>query len=319
MVATLEHDKCIIELQVVVGNLLKLLRLEPKVEVNSMLAFEEELGRMRCAVDRLDNIFQVLNDVLQCPLTLQTFQQPMLAPDGHSYERSSILEWLRQNPVSPVTRQPMREDRLLRNRPLERLVEVLHGPQLEEHPGACDKSENKDNSQELLFPGASTSLEEPRRASVVLDLVTAIEEHAQDSALALAQRPIERAVLDGMFGELQAPLHIFAQLHGLSEVALAIINRADYAEGVSFLGSRGQRSITGLHLAAALGDQAFCEAFVARCGGFYVIIPVLEDITLTLANGHQLSFRTGTTAVDIARSAGHHNLWRMLEAAYEEP
>jgi SUMO ligase MMS21 Smc5/6 complex component len=33
-------------------------------------------------------------DELTCPITLKTFQDPVFAEDGHTYERSAISEWI---------------------------------------------------------------------------------------------------------------------------------------------------------------------------------------------------------------------------------
>ena len=42
-----------------------------------------------------------------CPITLAIMRDPVLAPDGKSYERTAITQWLSLNPLSPLTRQPM--------------------------------------------------------------------------------------------------------------------------------------------------------------------------------------------------------------------
>ena len=43
-----------------------------------------------------------------CPITQEPIKDPVLAPDYHLYERSALEQWLRTNPTSPMTRQPMR-------------------------------------------------------------------------------------------------------------------------------------------------------------------------------------------------------------------
>ena len=42
-----------------------------------------------------------------CPITQDTPEDPVLAPDGNIYDREAITQWLNQNPTSPVTREPM--------------------------------------------------------------------------------------------------------------------------------------------------------------------------------------------------------------------
>ncbi|CAF1689695.1 unnamed protein product, partial [Didymodactylos carnosus] len=39
-------------------------------------------------------------------------------PDGNSYERTAIIDWLARDPTSPITRNPFLIDRLIPNRAL---------------------------------------------------------------------------------------------------------------------------------------------------------------------------------------------------------
>ena len=43
-----------------------------------------------------------------CPITQEPIKDPVFAPDFYTYERSALEQWLRTNPTSPMTRQPMR-------------------------------------------------------------------------------------------------------------------------------------------------------------------------------------------------------------------
>lgn len=42
---------------------------------------------------------------LTCPITQSLFRNPVIASDGHTYDRSAITEWHAQNPTSPITRE----------------------------------------------------------------------------------------------------------------------------------------------------------------------------------------------------------------------
>jgi len=44
---------------------------------------------------------------ITCPLSLQVMKDPVHGTDGFNYERSFIVDWLSQHPVSPMTRAPM--------------------------------------------------------------------------------------------------------------------------------------------------------------------------------------------------------------------
>ena len=48
---------------------------------------------------------------------------PVVDPEGNSYERSAIEDWLRRNPTSPVTRSPLTPQQLAPNRALQDAIE----------------------------------------------------------------------------------------------------------------------------------------------------------------------------------------------------
>ena len=51
-------------------------------------------------------------DDLICPITLRIFRNPVLAADGHVYERSAIVRWIMEHGTSPLTRQPLNVNEL---------------------------------------------------------------------------------------------------------------------------------------------------------------------------------------------------------------
>lgn len=51
--------------------------------------------------------FVEIPDSFYCPLTFQIMVDPVIDPDGHSYERSAIEEWLSRSPFSPMTRKSL--------------------------------------------------------------------------------------------------------------------------------------------------------------------------------------------------------------------
>ena len=53
------------------------------------------------------NEMQSIVESLTCPITAQIMIDPVSGNDGHTYERSAIVEWLSRNPISPQTRAPM--------------------------------------------------------------------------------------------------------------------------------------------------------------------------------------------------------------------
>ena len=61
---------------------------------------------------------------LKCPLTCKLFEDPVIAPSGHTYERAAILEHLQKHgQKEPLTGQPLAPEQLTPNRAMKALVE----------------------------------------------------------------------------------------------------------------------------------------------------------------------------------------------------
>ena len=58
-----------------------------------------------------------------CPITGEMFTDPVVASDGHTYERSAITEWLESHDTSPFTRNRISTTELQPNFALKKLLE----------------------------------------------------------------------------------------------------------------------------------------------------------------------------------------------------
>ncbi|CAM4777575.1 unnamed protein product [Rotaria magnacalcarata] len=67
----------------------------------------------------------ISDNLLRCPITMELFHDPVLASDGHTYERQEIEQWIRSRGTSPLTRQPLSIDQLYPNRKVKELVDVF--------------------------------------------------------------------------------------------------------------------------------------------------------------------------------------------------
>ncbi|CAF5121291.1 unnamed protein product, partial [Rotaria sp. Silwood1] len=47
-----------------------------------------------------------LGSCLVCPITFTLFCDPVVAEDGHTYERQAVIDWIQQNSTRPLTREP---------------------------------------------------------------------------------------------------------------------------------------------------------------------------------------------------------------------
>ncbi|KAK9804342.1 hypothetical protein WJX72_008202 [[Myrmecia] bisecta] len=66
-----------------------------------------------------------LQDTLCCPITQVLFQDPVVAADGYTYERSAITDWLRCRNTSPMTNTVLPDRKLTPNRQAKALIASL--------------------------------------------------------------------------------------------------------------------------------------------------------------------------------------------------
>jgi hypothetical protein len=57
-----------------------------------------------------------------CPISLSVMEDPVLAGDGHSYDRASIELWLQSHAVSPITNLPLASATLIPNHALRSAI-----------------------------------------------------------------------------------------------------------------------------------------------------------------------------------------------------
>jgi hypothetical protein len=62
---------------------------------------------------------------LRCPISMEVMWDPVTTADGGTYERSSILEWLRHSRKSPKTNLPLEHTRLTPNTELQNRVRAV--------------------------------------------------------------------------------------------------------------------------------------------------------------------------------------------------
>ena len=87
------------------------------------------------------------DDDLICPITRQVFHSPVVATDGHTYERSAIVRWITEHGTSPITRQPLHVNELQEDDYLKNMV-IRHQRATESIVGV----KNDANNDELISP-----------------------------------------------------------------------------------------------------------------------------------------------------------------------
>jgi len=71
-------------------------------------------------------------DLVSCSITKMPMTDPVQAPDGYTYERSAITQWLVLKGRSPITSMPMSVSNLVENRAVKAIINSL-APSEESH------------------------------------------------------------------------------------------------------------------------------------------------------------------------------------------
>ena len=65
-----------------------------------------------------------LEDIIRCPITGNIMSDPVVAADGHTYERKAITEWIREHGISPKTKQLLSLELLFPNLAIKSQIET---------------------------------------------------------------------------------------------------------------------------------------------------------------------------------------------------
>jgi hypothetical protein len=67
--------------------------------------------------------YHPLPESYYCSITFNLMHEPVIDPDGHTYERVAIENWIRVNGKSPATRSPLTVDQLYPNHAISDLLD----------------------------------------------------------------------------------------------------------------------------------------------------------------------------------------------------
>lgn len=74
------------------------------------------------------------SDAFICPITQEVMIDPVITPNGISFERTAILAWLSGHTTCPSSRDPLRADQLIPNRALKESIENWKAQQSPKSP-----------------------------------------------------------------------------------------------------------------------------------------------------------------------------------------
>ena len=67
---------------------------------------QQFLENNQSSSSRALQVFRPLPDAYYCPITQEIMIDPVIDPDGNTFEREPLLEWIRSHHTSPITRNP---------------------------------------------------------------------------------------------------------------------------------------------------------------------------------------------------------------------
>ena len=73
----------------------------------------------------MSDIDDLFPDAFFCPLTHQLMDDPVVDPEGNTYERQAIISWLNKSLTSPITRNPLTQAELIPNRALKEAIQNM--------------------------------------------------------------------------------------------------------------------------------------------------------------------------------------------------
>jgi len=72
--------------------------------------------------ERLKDLKQRAPEAFYCPITQDIMQDPVVAADGHTYERVALEVWLINHNTSPMTNQPLPHKNLTPSHTLKSMI-----------------------------------------------------------------------------------------------------------------------------------------------------------------------------------------------------
>mmetsp|Transcript_41504 Transcript_41504/g.81362 ORF Transcript_41504/g.81362 Transcript_41504/m.81362 type:complete len:323 (-) Transcript_41504:81-1049(-) len=119
--------------------------------------------------------YRPLHDSFYCPITFFLMHEPVIDPEGNTFERAAIINWIRANKTSPITRTALTEEDLYPNNAITSLMEIEKGrgedsihpcvrKWKDEDPPVIEDIETGEG--ETSLPTTHAQIEERRRAEI---------------------------------------------------------------------------------------------------------------------------------------------------------
>lgn len=250
-------------------------------------------------------IGKALHAALCDPITGELMRNPVMTPEGTTYDRASIMRWIDRNPSNPLTRLLLQQWMLRPNRQAEELLVILR----QQYPELEEPVANLENH-----------LEVPAARMCPRDLFHAVANKMTEKALEILAGPVDNEILNSDYehGGHRGSLLFWALCTDSQEVALAFVRRDDF-RAFLFPTSMG---LSHLQLAAALGLTELCKELLKRQPLEMALAstPRDENIEFTFTHSSRSYKRlcciaAGSTAMSIARQFQQYEIEELIRDA----
>ncbi len=99
----------------------------PTIPMSSSEADAKDVNNSSSLVATKPNLLKgmKIRDEFICPITYELMREPFIATDGHTYEKSAIEKWLKNNNTSPRSGEPLESTIIIPNINLKKLIQDI--------------------------------------------------------------------------------------------------------------------------------------------------------------------------------------------------
>jgi U-box domain/von Willebrand factor type A domain len=168
--------------------------------------------------------------------------EPVVDHEGNTYEKAAIVEWLRENATSPITRNPLSIDQISPNRALQSLIKALPSPS---SSGSSAPSSPTSIEEETIENTNGNTPPEPElslQAFTRKDGVSMVRIHVKDDA-STRHVPSKVICVIDVSGSMDDPATMHNDSDGSSGLSLLDVVKHATRTVIEVLGPQDQLSI----------------------------------------------------------------------------
>ncbi len=77
-------------------------------------------------LEKQDSLIKALEDQFTCPISTAPIYDPVITPDGITYERQALEKWLEIGNFQPQSKNPLDKTKIVQNLTLKKLIGKIY-------------------------------------------------------------------------------------------------------------------------------------------------------------------------------------------------